>query len=190
MLYRILPDHANYLMQTFSEDYMLESITMEKGVVADPRPHVFGSEWKEIEILFADAYPENKKQKVIPDITIEGGRLILTEQAANTLEPFLSDGELLPVNYNDKKWYIFNPLKIIEPNTLLSTRDQFGDVTSLVFDKEEFLFKSEYEGYSGVFCNQEFKDAVIKNGLKGVGFNVDLANIFLDDGTSCKPTAH
>lgn len=178
MLYRILASHREFLMMSFSNKYMLESLKTGKAIANDPSPVRYSNGWIAPSVAFVDGLPEYKNEKAMADILYDMGHLFLTSQAADVLKVFLNDGELLPVYYGSEKGYFFNPLKILEANDVLSLRDQYGDVTSLVFDEEAPLFKTEYDGYNGLFCNQEFKDTVEKSGFRGAVFSVNLSNIF------------
>lgn len=112
---------------------------------------------------------------------MEDGRLVLTEYATEVLKIFLINGELLEIKYDGNTGFIFNPLKILEENTKLSLRDKNGDISSLVFDDDAPVFKTEFDRYHGVYCNQNFKDAVESAGLKGAVFSVDLSGLFVTD---------
>lgn len=195
MLYRMKSDDAHYLMLTYSDEYMLEAVRAnveenKPGIIADPSPHILLPDWQQTEVLFVDGYPEFKFNKVAPDISYTTGRLFLNQRALDALKPFLEKGEILPVLYESgTKGYIFNPLDIVKASKH-STKNEFGDITHISFNEEHTLFKTDFDGYNGVFCDQAVRDTIEKAGLKGLVFDVDLANIFLDDGTSCKPKGH
>lgn len=187
MIYRILANPRKYLMLSFGSDYMLKSVLAGKSISNDPSPVAYSEDWEPTEVKFVDGYPENKEEKKQCDILYDMGHLFLSDKAAEILKPYLTDGELLAVTYADNNGYIFNPLKLIGANAKLSTVDKNGDIASLVFDEEAAIFKTEYDGYHGVFCNEEFKGAVESAGLAGAYFEVDLSSIFV---TEIQSAAH
>ncbi len=185
------------MMLTYSNDYKFKSITAVRTggitLIANGTPHNFLDDWEEIEVVFVDGYPENRKDKYMPDITFITGRLFLTDKTKNLLSDVLSkvEGEYLPVRYNNnQKGFIFNPQCIVEVNTKLSIRDENNEITSIVFNQENLLFKTEFDNYLSLFCNKEFKKIIENNNLKGLCFSSDLSCYQLQDETSKPPYSH
>lgn len=181
MLYRILADRRNFFMMSFSHAFMMDSFKRGKTIANDPSPVLYADDWVAPDVKFVDGYPENKQEKAMCDILYDMGHLFLTEYASEVLKTYLREGELLPVTYDNKNGFIFNPLKILEANTAMSLRDNNGDISSLAFDGEAPVFKTEFDRYSGVYCNSEFKNAIEKAGLKGAVFSADLSATFITD---------
>ena len=79
-------------------------------------------------------------------------------------------------------------------NTKLSFNNDWGDLESLAFHedkvKELVVFRSEFDGYMGLFCQESFKLKVEALGLQGIIFSEDLGNIFPPDPNAATPTAH
>ena len=129
------------------------------------------------------------------------GRLFLNEEAYDALyELIAQDGEILPVSFEGasadehgmrKDGAIFNPLKIAEDfdalDTKLSMKNEWEDLVSLEFNEKRLndvgitLFRSSFEGFTGIFCTEAFKSACEAASLKGITFTPDLANIFPED---------
>ncbi|PUA26689.1 MAG: hypothetical protein B0W54_23415 [Cellvibrio sp. 79] len=90
------------------------------------------------------------------------------------------------MSFGEQSGVIFNALKIAEDfnalDTKLSTKNDWGDLQSLAFFEERLegsnLFKCQFDGFTGLFCNDAFKTAVEKASLNGVAFSIDLGNIF------------
>ncbi len=197
MLYTVKADDTNYMMLTYSNDYKFKSITAVRTggitLIANGTPHNLLDDWEEIEVVFVDGYPENRKDKHMPDIAFITGRLFLTDKTKNFLSDVLNkvEGEYLPVRYNgNQKGFIFNPQCIVEANTKLSIRDGNNEITSIVFDQENLLFKTEFDNYLGLFCNGEFRKIIEDNNLKGLCFSSDLSCYQLQDETSQPPYSH
>ncbi len=146
----------------------------------------FKSWWKEIESGFTAI--DGDKKATIPDVSRWiGATLILSPKAYLSLKDLLhSHGELLPIKCNDEVFYIFNCLDLAKANESLSKQKLFkGDVVGiekLIFDDENIegkcVFKTKYTNCLDIFCNQEFKDAVLKYDLNGIVFNENLASEF------------
>lgn len=188
MLYIVKADDINYMMLTYGIDYIIKSITSVRTggitLVANGTPHNFLDDWEEIEVVFVDGYPENQKAKKMPDIALTNGRLFLTMEAKKLLDDVLNkiEGEYLSVWYNgNKKGFIFNPQCIVHVDNRLSIRDENNEITSIAFNQENLLFKTGFDDYLSLFCNDEFKKNIEDNNLKGITFSSDLSCYHLQD---------
>ena len=117
--------------------------------------------------------------------------------ACNVLSKLIEkDGEILPVFFGEQKCAIFNALNYAENfnafDIKCSTKNEWGDLQSLGFFEDKMdsvvLFKCQFEGFTGLFCNDVFKLAVEQAKLNGVNFSVDLGNIFPHDPSAQQPT--
>ena len=112
---------------------------------------------------------------------MHSGHLFLSERALKSLRDILEPhGELLPVIYSSdneapKEGAIFNPLKVVSASERTSTKDSFGEVASLFFDTEEVIFKTDFDDYFGVYCNDVFTGIVIHDELNGLIVTEDLS---------------
>lgn len=131
-----------------------------------------------------------------PDFMIRNGHLFLTTAAHGILNPIISShGEFLPITYDGNNGFIFNVLSIAEAydgiNKKLSTKNEFGEVQSLSFNENEVknlaIFKTEFEGYLGIYCSEKLKSTIEKNQLKGITFSDDTGNIFPSDSNAEQP---
>jgi len=137
-----------------------------------------------MEIGFSDAFG-GKNKKELPDISLNVGKLFLSEKAYNILKDLIeNNGEFLPVKYDDKKGFIFNGLTTINHNEELSIHDPMNDRFSVVFDNSEVgcnsIFKAEID-FDAYFCQNELKQIVEKNNLTGINFSQDIGNPFPEE---------
>lgn len=191
MIYSVLPNSYDFLSLLYDDNDVIEKLGEDHLVQADPSPVRYGEIWKTIKVGFVDAHGKSV-HKPVPDIEHHCGHLFLSEKAASALKPLIADlGEFLDIEYNDgKRGFIFNPLKIVEADKKLSMRNSAGDVSSIAFNEEHPIFRSEFDDYYGVYCNQTFRDSVESNGLTGVNFELDLSNIFERSKDTNKPSMH
>lgn len=186
-IYRIHPDRMHYQLMTISSEQVISKLGREYPFHIDPAPKTYAHIWKPLEVSFYDSSSGKVKAKQ-PDITVSYGRLFLNEEAYAGLEALISaEGEALPVTVGGGEGaIIFNPLKCAEDfnavDTKCSTRNEWGDLNSLAFFEDKInsvaLFRCEFEGFTGLFCNDRFKGLVEELQLKGVMFSADLGNIF------------
>lgn len=194
-IYRIHPDRMNYQLLTISSEEVISKLGKQHPFHIDPTPKPYASVWKPLEISFYDSTSGNKKTK-LPDISVDHGRLFLNEAGRNALSALIeADGEILPVSFGGQLGVIFNALKCAEDfnalDTKCSTKNDWGDLQSLAFIEEKIepviLFKCQFEGFTGLFCNEAFKSAVERAKLNGVTFSDDLGNIFPADVSAKEP---
>ena len=135
----------------------------------------------------------------MPDITSRNGRLFLNQSAFNVLRDIIeTHGEFLPITHQEGDGYLFNILEDAKTNnaldTKLSTRNEYGDVQSIVFHENKLggasVVRTEFDSFQGVYCSEEFKSAVENADLKGITFSTDLGNIYPPDDTVGSPIQH
>lgn len=191
MIYRILSNESDFPSLVYDDMEIIEKIGEEYLIQADPSPLRYSDVWQTIKVGFVDANGK-KSQKPIPDIQHHFGHLFLSDRAVSALKPLINGlGELLEIEYgNGKRGAIFNPLKIVKADSRLSTKNNIGDASSIVFSEEHEVFRTSFDDYYGVFCNQDFKGVVEKQGLTGIAFECDLSNVFEKTGDINKPKAH
>lgn len=142
----------------------------------------FKEHWSHIESKFTPIGGDDSAP--IPDIARWiNATLVLSSKAHDTLhklmEPF---GELLPVQVGEETFYVFNCLTLAKVDDNQSEQVFFEgqpvDIKKMVFDENDIagktLFKTKYNKCIDVYCNDEFREAVEKSGLKGVQFKRDL----------------
>ena len=164
----------------------------------DPSPVSYKDNWKTVNIDFRN-FSGGKKKKPVPDIINDYGKLFLNEKSYQLLLPLLSQsGEFLSVIYQNEPGYIFNPLKVADEvegvDEKLSIKNNYSEIESLFFREENVkhfpIFKTQFDSYIGIYCNQKFRDIVEKNNLQGLNFREDLGNIYSDDPNVCSPKSH
>jgi len=130
------------------------------------------------------------KKKSIPDIGVFQGRLFLGTTAYEILKPLIeNDGEFLSAIYEQGDGYIFTPLRVVEEvdglDTEISKKNDWGDVIHLAFHEDRVtdwkVFRTEYNAYTSLYCQQEVKDAIEKAQLTGLYFSPDLSNIYPEE---------
>lgn len=191
-IFRIHPDRLHYRLFTISTDEIIDKLGEDYPFHIDPSPKAYASVWKP---LFIDFYDSTETGTVVamPDLTVDGGRMYLSEKAYKLLKDLLEPcGEFLPVTTQGGAGYVFNVLALADAvdgiDGALSTKNAYGDLQSLAFREDRLkgitVFRTGFDGYMGVFCGGEFKDRVERSGLKGIVFSLDLANIFPPDSTA------
>ena len=179
-MYRILTNDIDYLSLIYDDEEVIEKLGEENLIQIECDPREYAPIWQKLSVRFESALG-GKSDKPIPDLQVHSGHLFLSAKALEALKVILEPyGELLPVVYSSdneapKEGAIFNPLKTVSANERTSTKDSFGEVASLFFDTEEVIFKTDFDDYFGVFCNEEFRQRVIDVALSGGCFRNDLA---------------
>lgn len=193
MLFSIFADKANFGQIGFDRDesFRLFGDNIENQFDVNWRLKAFSDSWKPMTVNFADE--DGSYSKGVPDISEHHGRLFLSPKAYDLLfDTLKSDGEFLPVTYEQGEGYMFNPLRLAESvdglDSELSLKDEFDDVTNVVFHdskvSELAVFKSEFNYFSDLFCQEHVKDLVEGAELKGVWFTPDLGNRYSSALTS------
>jgi hypothetical protein len=181
MLYRLNSNDIDYLSLTYNDEEVIEKLGEENLIQIECDPREYAPIWQKLSVRFEPALG-GKSDKPIPDLQVHSGHLFLSGKALELLKDVLEPhGELLPVTYssdNDspKEGAIFNPLKIISANERTSTKDSFGELTSLFFDTEEVIFKTDFDDYFGVYGNEVFKGIVTSSELSGLIVTKDLSS--------------
>jgi len=142
--------------------------------------------WTAPETKFLDV--DGLPNAPIPDISVwaAGACLILSPKAQRILGELLQQsGELLPVIIGNETYQIFNCLTLgNEDESKCKFRyenDMKLGLESLAFDNdasELLIFKSKLETCLTLFCNEQFREAVISFELSGIIFDKNLIEIF------------
>lgn len=183
-LYRIYGDDARYL--NFVEDASDFEEKMGEDCVfhLDPTPRPYADVW-ETPMLVDFHYGNQGRNKLIPDIAENGGRLFFSAAAHDRLHGTIeSAGEFLPVHHRDGTGYLFNPLKSAEDvdgvDQAKTAYDAHGNLIHYAFHEDRVaafpIFKTAMDAYNGLFCHDSFKTAVEQSGLKGILFGGDYSN--------------
>jgi hypothetical protein len=182
MLYRLNSNDIDYLSLIYDDEEVIEKLGEENLIQIECDPREYAPIWQKLSVRFEPALG-GKSDKPIPDLQVHSGHLFLSEKALKSLKDVLEPyGELLPIVYSSdkeapKEGAIFNPLKVVSANERTSTKDSFGEVASLVFDVEEVIFKTGFDNYFGVYCNESLNDFIVEQGLLGLIFSDDLVQI-------------
>jgi hypothetical protein len=144
--------------------------------------------WKDdfkANFVAVDGLPEASGR---PDITAwNKANFVMSEAAYEVLKLHLAEyGEFLPINIDDKPYYIFNCLNAVEVDSSseldLSPRGGFLGVKKIGFTNEvvenNLVFKSKFDRGSAIYCGDKFKSLLEDNNLKGLNFNTDLLSCF------------
>ncbi len=142
----------------------------------------FAKWWGKVESGFTAIDSDSSAE--IPDISCWiGATLILSNKAYNLLKSELKPyGEFLPVQCASNNFYIFNCLTIVNVDEQKSEQELFDgevvDINKIVFDKSEvgtqIIYKTKYNNCQDLFCNESFKEIIIKNYLTGITFSENL----------------
>ncbi|WP_297532929.1 hypothetical protein [Thalassolituus sp.] len=181
MLYRITNNDFDFLSLVYDDEEVIEKLGEDNLIQIECDPRAYAPIWQKLSVRFEPALG-GKSDKPIPDLQVHSGHIFLSERALKALKGVLElYGELLPVVYRSdneapKEGAIFNPLKIVSANERTSTKDSFGEVTSLFFDSEEVIFKTDFDDYFGLYCSNEFQRLIEANALTGMELIENLAS--------------
>lgn len=179
MIYIVHPDYLNYKSFVFDHKAVRRALGSDTQFHFARAPRHYRENWQPFEISF-ESLASSKGS--LPDIMVRNGRLFLSETATQVLHKLIaSEGELLPVNYQNQNGMLFNVLATAEDvdgiNTQLSLKNEFGEVVALTFQEDNLtdlnVFRTSFDNYMSVYCNERFKSAVESAGLKGLIFSSD-----------------
>ncbi len=140
-----------------------------------------GPHWKSLDAEFKPI--EDLPVGPIPDIcTWIGSSLIFSPKAYEALNDTLSlFGEFLPILVNTDTFYIFNCLTHGMTDQLRSKAMKVSDSGDLLQEekiifnsidiKEKYLFKTNLNNCSVLYCNDKFKDLYHSKNLTGITFD-------------------
>ncbi|GAB2196146.1 hypothetical protein [Sessilibacter sp. MAH4] len=186
MLYSIYNNGKKYGYLGFDWKQIISEFgeSMDTRFDVNEFPRSYKSLWKTpIRVSFDDC--EGLNGSAIPDIAEHQGRLFLNTKAYDALYDLLkNDGEFLPVVYELGEGFMFNPLSLANSQSdldlKLCVKNEWGDVENITFNEDNVkrftIFKTEYDRYYSVYCQDCVKTAVEQSGLKGVIFTPDLGN--------------
>jgi len=122
-----------------------------------------------------------------PDLQVFHGKLFLSEKAYKAIGKIIAkDGEFFPVTYENGKGYIFNPMSIAEDvdglDEALSIKNEWDDVENIAFHEDKVkqfaMFRTAFDTYISLFCNEAVKNAIEKNDLIGLNITPELGAEF------------
>ena len=123
----------------------------------------------------------------IPNLQVFHGKMFLSEKAYQAIGDLISnDGEFYPVTYENGKGYIFNPLSIAEDvdglDKALSIKNEWDDIENIAFHEDKVkqfaLFRTAFDTYINLYCNEDVKNAIEKADLKGLNITPELGAEF------------
>lgn len=180
MIYSIHPDVEHYLSFAINADEAESALGEETEFHFDERPLSWAAQWQPMELDFYSAI--GKKVSELPDISQTNGRLFLSDKAfqalKSVLEPF---GEFLPITYQGNQGFLFTIFETADAalDKQLCTKNEWGDITWIAFDTEKLsqapIFRTEYDDYQSVFCQDEFRQVYEEAELTGLIFTEDLS---------------
>ena len=183
-IFRICSDDAHYL--NFVEDAtdVEQKLGRDHPFHIDPRPKRYAHLWKE-PLKVTLYYGNYNKGKRVPDIAENGGRIYLNQRVYETLYPVLEDaGEFLPVFHEEGEGYLFNPLMSAEDVDGVEEvfYDEHDNMIGYRFDEKRVkdlpIFRTEVDGYQGIFCSEAVKETVEASAFKGVRFTKHYSDLF------------
>ncbi len=192
MIYNLITDNDSYrefgfdipqLQKIFGSGVVRNRIDMYclpfnfKNIIKEPLELSF------IPLKKADA------ELPIPDLSVRSGRMFLSKQAYSVLFPIIKDcGDFLPVNYALGSGYFFIPLLVAKVDNHVTQMNEWEEITSLGFIEEDVkeypIFRTDYDTYYRLFCQEPIKKAIEDNNLTGLYITNDLANVFPEDRSS------
>ena len=195
MLYTLIHDSNTYREFHFERNQiyrMLEEYGddhIDNRIDVNGEPKSFKYIVKEPLHISFPTIQKSDKNKKIPDLDVNSGRLFLSLSAYKTLKPLIeNDGEFLPVRYENGQGYFYIPLRVAEEkaiNSELSKENHWNYFDHLVFHEEQVknwsLFRIRRGGYKSLYCQEAIKTAIENAGLTGLFITNDLANIFPEE---------
>ncbi|TNC83232.1 MAG: hypothetical protein CSH37_15365 [Thalassolituus sp.] len=158
--------------------------SMDTRFDVNQAPRSYAGSWNpEITVTFSNA--GGLTGSAIPDIAEHQGRLFISAKAYDLLYPLLkNDGEFLPVTCADGNGYMFNPLRLAEElgalNEAHCVKNEWDEVEHIAFHEDKLTsvtaFRTEFDDYLSLFCNEKLKQAIEQHQLTGVTFNTNLGN--------------
>ncbi|TQV81182.1 hypothetical protein FKG94_08735 [Exilibacterium tricleocarpae] len=187
-LYSMYPDTDHYAFIGFDRQEVRakQGRNPKKHIDLTCEPLVYKDRWQGLSVNLSDN-SEGLTGDKIADIMPFKGKLFLSTKAYEVLKPLIeNDGEFLSVTYERGQGYIFNPLSVAESvgglNTDVSRKNEWNDTLAIAFHedcvKDFAIFKTEFDLYQSVICQQSVKDAIEAAGLGGAYFTPDLGNPF------------
>ncbi|WP_444997762.1 hypothetical protein [Aliikangiella sp. IMCC44359] len=192
MIYKLISDGDEFLDFKFDHEQIKQlleksgSCSRESRISVNNSPRRFGDVYSEpLNFEFIPMF-KKQKEKPIPDLSVRDGRLFLSQESYRVLYSLIkNDGELLPVKYQKGDGYFFTPLSVASVDPQVTKKNEWGDIVSLGFEensvKNYAVFRTEYDGFTGLYCQENIKQAIEDNNLTGLYITTDLANIFPED---------
>lgn len=184
----MVSDLENYAYIGFDREEIEEKFGSDIRTHIDMscQPRSYLSSWKIITVSLSAEEGGITGDKTA-DIMQFKGKLFLSQKSYDLLSPVLkNDGEFLPVEYEKGRGYIFNPLSLAESvnglNKVKSEKKGKRDIINMEFYEDRLsnfgVFKTEFDNYISVICNDRVKEIAQNEGLGGVEFSEDLAENF------------
>ena len=182
-IYRIHNDDR-YTVYHISSSEVINKLGRAYPIHIDHSPVRYADVWPD-EFAIAFLADVDSDATEVPDISLSGGKLYLSEAAYAALGELLkNDGEFLAVQHQGGSGYLFNPLVIAEEHGALNSErtvyDPHGNLEHFEFIESALgsavVFRTELDSFTGLFCQDNFKQAVSDTGLTGISFQPDLAN--------------
>ena len=194
MIYRIHQDR-NYKTFSINNEDICEKLGDNTTFHMDRTPQTYSKQWKTIKLDFYS----DKKDALLPDLAENNGRIYISDTAVPYLKSYIEKfGELLPIEHEEGKGFLFNCLSMAEQVDGLdkekSVDDPYTGNSFISFHEDRlthfFIFKTAFDSFHGIFCSKEFKSVIEKNDLKGIIFGIDLGNMFPPDEDILKPLSN
>ncbi|WP_444996423.1 hypothetical protein [Aliikangiella sp. IMCC44359] len=192
MLYNLISDVANYRQFGFNREQIvrifgeISNETLNKRIDMSCIPQSYKDIVNEPLLLTFSPLKKADEKLKIPDLSVLEGRLFLSEKAYAVLESLIkNDGEFLPVIHENGSGYFFTPLQVAEPNKEVTFKNEWDEILSIGFIesdvKEYAVFRTDYDFYFHLYCQENIKQAIEKSRLTGLYITTDLATVFSQD---------
>ena len=197
MIYKIHADLLNYLIFYISDKEARNKLGSDTMFNFEHRPVSYITQWQPLEIEFCKA--STGKNEKTPDIMTRRGRLFLNQKAYDAIGQILAPhGEFLPITHQGSKGYLFNILAVAESvdgvDKELSTLNEYNELQSLAFHdrrvEELSIFRTEFDNFMGIYCQESLKTVIDKLELSGVMFSPDLGNVIPPDPAAVSETVN
>jgi len=195
-IYRINTNIDNMMFFHISQEELeaKSGVDSEYHAGSQPKPQ---TGWQKVNAAFVLPidYKKSNRIPLLPDVTNWGhNHLVFNQKAYDLVSEHLNPfGEFLPVICEGNDYYLFNILQIADDDlidqanseknmmTMDGTTIQMG-IKKLKFNEDKikstWIFKTDFDEYVGIFCNNDFKKIIEGAKLKGIEFKENLADIF------------
>ena len=171
-IYRLQYDAYEYPRVDISMDEIMDKLPGGRQTM------VKGKSRKDAWVILNATYYYNKdnpEKPICPDISKAAFEMVFSQKAKDELESVLGQyGEFLPVSVEGETRYLFNLLNSTDAIDPFNSKKEICDGIAVGIEKIAFLehevrdlciFNTAYDGYSCIYCTDEFKDLIGKSGL-------------------------
>ena len=188
-VYRLRSDHEQFMTFTIAPKELRAKMGDNFTYHFDRTPTPQTPHWSTPNGRFYQPvdFPKANKIPDITDWTISD--LVFNQKTYQIFSETLKDyGEFLTISVEGIPYYLFNVLKVIDQDAIDESQSeqklkdgQYEGLVKLKFREDKIkdllLFRTSYDEYLNIYCQDDFKNMVEKSALSGLIFKTDLAGV-------------